>query len=285
MIWQGSRMNNFITNIRNHKFIALGCLSALLILIVILIIVAVNNNGTGSAPQEEDSGQSVYYEDTDYPVYISLENNNILVRIHSKKPDDLKWTVVVLPGEIPLTDNITEKDDDLYLDLAPTQAGYNTVRFVKQTVVAGVTCDIVSIEIDLFAAEEDNGELKMYFSDIRQTNSEAGATESDTPFILDGDRVLFPSGGDWQLSAEEGTPNGLYAFTEDTNENGVTYVSVKKNTNVLTNAEASGKELSQSCKLILSSESLGIEKRLNCRMGENRSWVLSIAEEDDGKED
>ena len=285
MIWQGSRMNNFITNIKNHKYIALGCLGLLLFLIVIVIIVAVNNNGTGDAPEESDaSEQTVYFENTDHPVYVSFVDNNILVRINSVIPDDLKWRAFVLPGEIPLTENITEKENDLYLELSPTQEGYNTVCFVKEKDVSGITCEIVRIELDLFAAELNTGELKMYFSDIRQSNSEAGATDSDTPFILDGDRVLFPTGGDWILSAEEGTPEGLYAFTEDKDEKGITYVRVMKNTNVLIDDETSDTVIPTSYKLILSSESLGIKKRLNCRMSENRSWVLSVVEENDGEE-
>ena len=279
MIWQVSRMNNFITNIKNHKFIALGCLGVLLVLIVIVIIVSVNNNGTSDAPE-----QTVYFEDTDHPVYISFVDNNVLVRINSVNPDDLKWRVFVLPGEIPLAENITEMENDLYLELSPTQEGYNTVCFVKEKNVAGITCEIVRIELDLFAAEANNGEFKMNFSDIRQSNSEAGATDSDTPFILDGDRVLFPSGGDWVLSAEVGTPEGLYAFTEDKDEKGITYIRVMKNTNVLMDDETSNTVIQASYKLILSSESLGIEKRLNCRMSENRSWVLSVVEENDGEE-
>ncbi len=285
MIWQGSRMNNFITNIKNHKYIALGCLGVLLFLIVIVIIVAVNNNGTSDVPEESDAlEQTVYFENTDYPVYISYVENNILVRINSVNPDDLKWRVFVLPGKIPLTENIIERENDLYLELSPTQEGYNTVCFVKEKDVAGITCEIVKIELDLFATEANTGELKMYFSDIRQSHSEAGATDSDTPFILDGDRVLFPSGGDWMLSAEEGAPEGLYIFTEDKDEKGITYVKVMKNTNVLMDDETSDTVLPASYKLILSSESLGIEKRLNCRMSENRSWVLSVVEESDGKE-
>ena len=285
MIWQVSRMNNFITNIKNHKFIALGCLGVLLVLIVIVIIVSVNNNGTSDAPEKSAaSEQTVYFEDTDHPVYISFVDNNVLVRINSVNPDDLKWWVFVLPGEIPLAENITEMENDLYLELSPTQEGYNTVCFVKEKNVAGITCEIVRIELDLFAAEANNGELKMNFSDIRQSNSEAGATDSDTPFILDGDRVLFPSGGDWVLSAEAGTPEGLYAFTEDKDEKGITYIRVMKNTNVLMDDETSNTVIQASYKLILSSESLGIEKRLNCRMSENRSWVLSVVEENDGEE-
>ncbi|HCA54987.1 MAG TPA: hypothetical protein DEO95_05835, partial [Ruminococcaceae bacterium] len=218
------------------------------------------------------------------PVYISFVDNNVLVRINSVNPDDLKWRVFVLPGEIPLAENITEMENDLYLELSPTQEGYNTVCFVKEKNVAGITCEIVRIELDLFAAEANNGEFKMNFSDIRQSNSEAGATDSDTPFILDGDRVLFPSGGDWVLSAEVGTPEGLYAFTEDKDEKGITYIRVMKNTNVLMDDETSNTVIQASYKLILSSESLGIEKRLNCRMSENRSWVLSVVEENDGEE-
>ena len=57
-----------------------------------------------------------------------------------------------------------------------------------------------------------------------------------------------------------------------------------KNTNVLMDDETSNTVIQASYKLILSSESLGIEKRLNCRMSENRSWVLSVVEENDGEE-
>ena len=183
---------------------------------------------------------------------------------------------------MPLTDNITEKDNTLYLELSPINPGYATVCFVKERDVAGVKCDDVRIELDVYAAEDD-GDLKIFFFDIRQMMSSAGSLDSDTPFVLDVNRVLFPSGGDWTLSPEEGAPDNLYGFVDDVDENGIRYISVSKNISVLTD-DMSGEELPRIYGLVLKSEALCVDYSINCQMGVDRSWKLSLAEENDGEE-
>ena len=110
-------MNNFITNIKNHKFIALGCLGVLLVLIVIVIIVSVNNNGTSDAPEKSAaSEQTVYFEDTDHPVYISFVDNSEATGIQSVDTkqvaaDDDNW--YTLQG-VKLDGKPTEKGIYIY---------------------------------------------------------------------------------------------------------------------------------------------------------------------------
>ena len=275
-------MKNFIRNIKEHKFIALGCLGALILVVIITVVVSVNQ-GTHESPEGEvPQEQSVYFKESDYPVYITENGRNMIVKIVSLMQNDLKWNVYVDPGELPLTDNITEKDNTLYLEISPINPGYATVCFVKERDVAGVKCDDVRIELDVYAAEDD-GDLKIFFSDIRQMMSSAGSLDSDTPFVLDGNRVLFPSGGDWTLSPEEGAPDNLYGFVDDVDENGIRYISVSKNISVLTD-DMSGEELPRIYGLVLKSEALCVDYSINCQMGDDRSWKLSLAEENDGEE-
>lgn len=276
-------MKNFIRNIKEHKFIALGCLGAFILVVIIAVVVLVNQGKQRASEGENLPEQTVYFEDSNYPVYITEKGRDIIVKIVSVMQDDLKWNVFVDPGELPLTDNITEKDNTLYLELSPVNPGYATVCFVKERDVAGVKCEDIRIELDVYSAEDENGELKIYFSNIRQRLSSAGSIDSDTPFVLDGNRVLFPSGGDWTLSPEEGAPDNLYGFVENVDENGIRYISVSKNISVLTD-DVSGEELPRNYNLILKSEALGAEYSINCLMDEDRSWILSLAEENDGRE-
>ena len=160
-----------------------------------------------------------------------------------------------------------------------------TLRLRRAKVAGGESyrIDIADDGSATLSAEDDDGELKIYFSNIRQMMSSAGSLDSDTPFVLDGNRVLFPSGGDWTLSPEEGAPDNLYGFVDDVDENGIRYISVSKNISVLTD-DMSGEELPRIYSLVLKSEALCVDYSINCQMGDDRSWKLSLAEENDGEE-
>lgn len=76
----------------------------------------------------------------------------------------------------------------------------------------------------------------------------------------------------------------MYSFVEDVDEKGNSYISVDKNNSVIPD-EGSGDGFGYAgYQLILKSERLGIEKRLSCRMSEEKTWVLTIAEENNGEE-
>ena len=278
-------MKNFIKNVKEHKVIALACLGVwLIIALAVMIVITVNNGGTQEPPTESGSSEEkVFFDDSDYPVTVIDQGNDMLIAIKSIKQDDQKWKVFVLPGKKFLTDNIAEQGNTIFLQLTPTGTGYNTICFVKETKVGNIVCDDVRIEIDFYSAENDDNDLELYFSDIRQTFSSSGALDSKTPFVLKRNRVLFPYGGDWVISPEEGTPEGLYSFTEDIDENGISYIEITKNISMLDN-DINADSLPPSYKLVLSSESLGIKKLMSCYMGNENAWELSLAEDNDGEE-
>lgn len=265
-------MKNFIRNIKEHKLIALICLAVLVVMIVI-VAVAVGSSG-GSDDEEESAEQKnpVYFEDTDYPTRVEIkEDGRLSVRIESKKADSLKWEVFLNPDEVPLKDNIYEENGGLYIEMLPESEGYATVVFVKSSEVSGMKCEAVRIELDVYVSSDDKGNMSFYFSDIRQKFSSAGAVDSETPYILKGNRVILPNGGDWILTTEDAPP-AMYYIEYGIDEENHGYFSVKKDVSI----DWTDEEYANA-KLVLESESLNKKQYLDCRMGDDRTWVLSVA--------
>ena len=115
--------------------------------------------------------------------------------------------------------------------------------------------------------------MSFYFSDIRQKLSSAGAVDSGTPYILKGNRVILPNGGDWILTAEN-APDLMYYIDYGTDEDGHKYFEVIKDVSI----EWTDEEFDKA-KLVLKSDSLNQKQYLDCYMGDDRTWVLSMAGE------
>lgn len=139
----------------------------------------------------------------------------------------------------------------------------------------------VSIDVDVIVSEDEEKLLTIQLSDIRQNVSDSGALDTDSPFILSGDRVILPKGGDWTLEPydQENVPEGLYQIGHGVGDDGIPFYVVSMDTSVMVSDDGSISEKAMDSVLVLKSEQLGIEKKLKCRMDPTRSWVLYVVED------
>ena len=143
-------------------------------------------------------------------------------------------------------------------------------------------------------------------SSMWQNTASAGALDTDTPFLLRGNRVYLPMGGDWVLTEQpqEGAPGEQYEIYTNMDENERVYLTAEPKPTVSSSdtaessageteaadAETEGAddiEQSENARWIstflLRSESLGREYHLEFRIDTELQMYLSIAEDSDGE--
>ncbi len=277
-------MNNFIRNIKKHRIAALICLAVLLIGIIVAAVMLHRDSTAGKDTIEKihTANTEEYFTDTETPVYTSTSGQNLLLSIEGAAGEAEEWSTEVTPtGLVFIGDKREEKDGDLTFTISPVSTGYTTLILRKSGETAGLTYDKVRITADLVIYNGDDGVLHIRASELRKDNGSSGATDSDTPYVLDGNRVIMPNGGDWTLAPEnaDALPEGFYRILPGTDENGHSYFDVTKDTSKLTADEADDFLAVLNSVLLLKSESLGVTKKLDCIMNDNRQWILVEAEE------
>ena len=278
-------MKNFIRNIKEHKKAALICL-AVLILVIAAAVLAVKLSGgneepsEGSSSAEEQSSEAAesksYFAESGYPVSVSERGQSLLISLKA----GAKWEYSMDPAGIVSVDAETaETEENTVYALTPMRPGYTTVSFRQGGVLEGVEYDAVNIQAEITVYADESGTMHIRTEDMRMNSSAPGAADSKTPYLLSGSRVILPNGGDWTLTVEADgdIPEGLYTVMPGTDSEGRSYYDVSMDPSLVTKGGIDMNALSS--RLLLKSESLGIEKRLRCVMNAEREWVLTEAEE------
>lgn len=304
-------MNTFIRNIKNHKKAAIICAAVLVtaaagIVLVILL--------SGKKKEGTESARTGYFLDTEYPVYVTEKDGSLVFELDGTASSDLKWQSGCDPKSIAIIqDGAEEKKSKLTLTLNPGMAGYTTATFARSGKVAGISYDAVKITADLVTSGTAETGKELHLSAIRQNTALAGALTSDTPYLVQGSRVILPNGGDWTLSLEgEENVNAAirYSFYTSIDDEGYEYLGVSQtvvdpNPPMILSAddeipeessEESSAETDDGLQLLdsadsfeqppvflLRSESLGIEQRLTLAVDSDMQSYLCKAEETDGK--
>ena len=292
--------------IRTHKKQVLIALAVLLALLVLMIAMIGRECGNHTAPEPEQTEKekeiSSYFRDSDYPVKASTVGNNIRITLEGNKLSEQDWLVDTSASGVV---TIVKEDESGSVLITPENIGYTTVTFRQASAVGDLNYDIVRIDADIMVFTRDetsavndsysdpnvdlntmNQKTEILYTelkDIRLNTASSGAQDSETPYLLQDDKVILPKGGDWTLTTyeEEKYPEGLYSIlyvTSDT-EIGCPYYEVRKNPEFLINEDGTLNEENINSCLLLKSESLGIEKKLVCEMNNERIWILSEKEE------
>ena len=286
-------MSNFIKNVKQHKVAALISFAVLAVLIVVLVLVMKKGGGSDDELSLPDSdggkasqlSEQSYFENSGYPVKVVLSGKELRIELDGSKSPDSEWTVVSddTEGEVLKTETDgEEKDSKLSVVGTPVSIGYAMLTFTRSGEVKGLAYNAVTIEADISVTSDDDGNLKAAVSDIRQSTSNAGALDTETPFLLDGNTVILPAGGDWVLTPynENGNiPYGLITVYDGEESDGMKYFVVEKDVSAAISLEPEDafKALNDS-KVLLISEELGVEQLLDLKKSGDR-WVLSISDQ------
>lgn len=274
-------MSNFISNIKKHKKLAVICaavLAAAVAAAVLASVLAKQKKG----PEPESHKRTLYFEDTDYPVYVTNQGDKLLIELDGSATPELNWTSDLEPyGIARIEPEKDEKNGKYSLSLEPFQSGFAAASFRRSSEIAGLNYDVVTIYADFYISENKEGEMIMTLSDMRQIGSSAGAPDTDTPYLINGSRIYMPNGGDWVLKAEDaqGIPDDHFNSYRNIDENNYEYIEFFY-ANSAEDPEKPETGASETV-LYLESAALGIRQRLEYSLNDNNEWVLCAAEDTD----
>ena len=293
-------MNSIIQKIKEHRIIS-TIIAVLLCAAIIVVIFLLSGTPTGKKADSSSSGDAVtetdYFKDSDYPVHITAKGTEINIKLDGSKTPELTWDTAIEPGGIIFAENDAKEDNGVLNSLVkPKGGGYVTISYVRSAEIAGRKYAVAKIDVDIIATAADDGTISVSVSDVRQALASVGAVDTETPYILEGNKVILPNGGDWTLTPPEVSDDAypLYTIYSGYDEEGFQYFSVTRNISTYynsfeesissdesseTSSAAQGTEAENNDELILKSESLKTEQKLRCALDENREWILVTAED------
>ena len=273
-------LNSVTKAVSEHRWLAVVILAAVIAILAILI--AVLNMSGGN----EETG---YFTDGDYPVYVkTTKKGNLQIRIDSKEPSRLVWTTEVIPPEVVTVTEKKNSDGKLTCEIKPETPGYSNVTFTLSGELAGMPYTAAEVIAGVMISVDPDGIPSIILSDISETASNAGATDSETPYLIEGDKIYFPNGGNWTAeginvmgSGAESidTPYYLYRGVSD---DGWPYfaVGIDSRQYFQEGAAPTEEDLNKlfSSEFVIKNEDLGIEQPISCVMAGNGRCILSKGE-------
>lgn len=303
-------MEKLIELIKNNRKIAIGSVIAILILILAAIIILSLHEGSND---EKDERQG-YFSSNGQPVYVTENDGKLVLEIEGYDVSGLKWGINPELSSMFETINDTSSDGKLTSEITPLSEGYGNMTYSQVGEIGSLSYEAVNVVAEVVISSDDNGKLICSLSDIHEQLAKAGALDTDTPYILQENKVMLPNKGDWVLTAinsaeesnaqttttqpsttqaatedikyDENKPtiteeyeeeSGLYHIYTGTNDDGFFYYGVTVDTSFIDLSDTS--DTDSESKLILKNEQLEIEKQLQCTMGEDGNWTLSEVSE------
>ena len=205
------RMVEVIKRPNKVKYIILIAVIAIVAVIVILLV----NDRT-----ENESEVFSYFDEGNYPVTLTeSEDGNLVFELDGSNSPDIDWEVKTVAGglssetssekeEVAEASSIYLQQEDidgrLRLVVSPISTGYSTVICKKSTELYGMGYQPVKVTISFVVGNHGSSGLSVNMSAIDEdADMQAGATDSEQPYIIEGDSVYFPNGGSWALSPAE----------------------------------------------------------------------------------
>ena len=164
-----------------------------------------------------------YFLDEDYPVSVTPQKNGeLLIELDGQKTPDYKWSINNESEDVAdVTVRKAGKNGKLSSLVTPLAEGYANVFYERKGEVGGYEYTAAEIYAEILVTQDEEGNLTASLSDIRETaGTDAGAVDSESPYILEGSRIVFPKGLDWELLDEE-TGESIIKLIDDTEDDGL----------------------------------------------------------------
>lgn len=168
--------------------------AAVLGVIILGIIIFAVSRGNGGTKED-------YFSKSNYPVTVSekLKDGSLILKVDGSITSDLKWKYKVSDKSKVKVKKQKEKKGVLTAKVTPRESGYTTVTFSMNGKIKGLKYKAVELDVHLTVNDSGDGAMSVNVGEIYQTQVSAGALDTDNPFLLDGNYVLLPGGGDWKL--------------------------------------------------------------------------------------
>ena len=270
-------LNSVTKTVSEHRWLAVVIVAA--VIAVLAILIAVLNMSGGN-------GETGYFTDGDYPVYVkTTKNGNLQIRIDSKESTDLTWAAEVNPSEVVTVTEKKNSEGKLTSEIKPEMGGYSTITYSLSDEMYGMPYMAAEVIANVMIAVDPDGVPSITLSDISETTSNAGATDSESPYLIEDDRIYFPNGGEWSVEGINvmgsdaewiDTPYYMYRGISD---DGWPYfaIGVSSQQYFEEGASPTEEEITRlmSTEFVLKNEELGIEQKLVGMFGGNGRVVLS----------
>ena len=200
----------------------------LAVIILFVIVAVILRSCSGSSGKGEVSD---YFSQSRYPVTAEVkENGTVLIKLDGSVTPDLSWTIENENEDLcEIKTMSAEKKGVLTVTVKPTGAGYSSIYFTRECEIAGGSYIVARVHAKILAYEDDNGSLKSQVSDIYLDSANAGALDTDTPFVIENSRVILPKGGDWEVietTTEGGKSAGAFGIYPGRDSEGVDYIDI-----------------------------------------------------------
>ncbi len=262
----------------------------LAVIILFVIVAVILRSCSGSSGKGEVSD---YFSQSRYPVTADVkENGTVLIKLDGSATPDLSWTVInesedlceVKPGS-------SENKGVLTVNVKPLGAGYASIYFSRECEISGAPYVVAKVHAEILIYEDDKGALKSQVSDIYLDSANAGALDTDTPFVIENSRIKLPKGGDWEVvetTVDGGESAGVFDIYPGRDSEGVDFIDIFptveealfefamsddiKHSDDMEDDEDDGEEISvmavRDARLLLRSESLGLSFVYTYRVNE-----------------
>ena len=282
-------MKTFINNVKNHKKLAAVCAAVFIITAAVTIWAFLD---TYKKKSDNPNVKTGYFLNTDYPVYVSVEGDALLIELNSPANSRLMWKADADPKGHALAEySGQEQGGKMTVRLKPGVPGYSTAVFRQSGTVGGIPYDAVVITASLITSSDTENEKSVSLSGIYQDICGAGATDTDTPFLIDGLKVILPNGGDWTMTQDTGSSpdQAHYDVMRNVDADGNTYLTVIRSVGIIKPEDSITDDntllslTGNKAVFLLKSESLGITQRLKLCVNSEMKEYLCITEDANAK--
>ena len=173
-----------------------------------------------------------------------------------------------------------EKDDKLEILVKPKKSGYAAINCQRNGTIGDMPYNAVSLDLSVLISDS-NGKLTADLSDIYQKSSDAGALDTDTPYLIDGMRIIFPNGGNWEIVPENEaeTQESILSVMMTINDAGYDCALIMYDLSEETIADSSFLEKASASRLVFRNADIGFEKYITCSVRDDGSIGIKVEDE------
>ncbi|MCR5451849.1 MAG: hypothetical protein K6F00_04375 [Lachnospiraceae bacterium] len=200
----------------------------LAVILVFVIAAVILRSCSGSSGKGE---VSEYFSGSRYPVTAEVkENGTVLIMLDGSVTPDLSWTILNENEDMcEVKAKSAENNGVLTVSAKPLGEGYSSIYFSRECEISGETYVVAKVHAEILSYEDDNGDLKSQVSDIYLDSANAGALDTDTPFMIENTRIILPKGGDWEVietTADGGKSAGVFGIYPGKDSKGIDFIDI-----------------------------------------------------------